>query len=140
MPRAKRLTKQQVATMQRLIADHPELTNAQIAELVGTTGGTVGAERRGVRNPIEMAKKAAFEVARRELGLVPPMAKVEEPSATFLAVDSGLAYRAPEPTTQQKIRDLTAEIRLQALKRLRQQLTEGQLSPDDVLAALGDQP
>jgi hypothetical protein len=132
----KRLTKEQVATMQRLIANHPELTNAQIGELVGTTGGTVGAEKRGVRTPVRTARRAALEKARRELGIVP----ANEPRDTFLAVDDPLANQAHDLTSvDQKVRELAGEIRLQALKELRKKLTAGDISPDDALAALGDE-
>lgn len=70
--RAGRLKPEQIALMQALIRDEPHLTNLQIAELCGASDTSVALERRGIRNPIEASKKAAFERVKARLSANKP--------------------------------------------------------------------
>lgn len=133
MSRYKKLTQDQVSKIRRLFKDFPALTNGQIAELVGCSDSSVGAERRGDRTPKTDEKRAAFEAALASLGKAPLSTEEDQPRETF---SGGTPPAAPVASLEDRAHTLAIEIRVQALTALRKQLTNGDISPDDALAAL----
>jgi hypothetical protein len=125
----KRLTTEQESQLKLLLQQYPELTNAEIGKLIGTSENTVGNERRGERCKHRRARAETLVKAQAALG-----------GSVAPAPAADIFRDLVEPTTATPVQQLRDELEREALLRLRAQLDSGEASPVEVLEALGADP
>lgn len=110
----KRLNAEQESKLKQALKDFPELTDEQIAKLIGTSPTTVGNERRGERCKGRRAREATLLKAQAALGVAPGNDNVPENVGQRCWPEGTLEIAAPKSGVQ----GLHDELEAEALRRL----------------------